>query len=137
MPAGTPCPITGVLGQSVDTIILKALLCPAALATLDPQAQYQFCRDPSCDTVYFSDAQRFVRQDVEVPVLAKEPGGDVPVCYYFGWIRERIQAVGRPALEEIRAHVAAGRCGCEANNPKGACCMGDIGRVLAQTRRRV
>jgi hypothetical protein len=131
MLAGSPCPITGVIGQPVDTITLKALLVPTALAKLDPQAQYEFCPDPTCDTVYFSEAQTFERHDVEVPVLAKDLDVSVPVCYCFGWTRERIQAVGDPAFDEIRAHVVAGRCGCEVKNPKGACCMGDVVRVLS------
>lgn len=136
MPAGTPCPITGVIGQPVETITLKALLCPPALATLDPQARYEFCPDPTCETVYFSGVQTFDRQDVAVPVLAKDPSADVPVCYCFGWTRERLQTVGRAALEEIRTHVVAGRCGCEVNNPKGTCCLGDVSRVLSASPRQ-
>lgn len=124
------CPITGVIGRPVDTITLKALLRPAALATLDPGAQHYYCPDPICDTVYFAGRRTFARADLDVPVLAKERSGNVPVCYCFGWTRDRVHSEGAGAVAEIRAHIAAGRCGCEVNNPKGACCLGDVERIV-------
>lgn len=126
------CPVTGARGLPVDTITLKALLRPGALATLDPHARHSFCPDPACDTVYFAGERTFDRADVEVPVLAKDPGGEVPVCYCFGWTRDGLRAAGAAAGAEIRRHVAAGRCGCEVNNPKGACCLGDVERLLRE-----
>jgi hypothetical protein len=130
MSAPARCPVTGVIGRPVDTITLKALLRPPGLATLDPLAQHYYCPDPGCDTVYFGAGRTFVRTDVDVPVLAKEPAGDVPVCYCFGWTRDRLRAAGSVAAQEIRGHIAAGRCGCEVNNPQGACCLGDVERVI-------
>ena len=130
MSSTATCPVTGVLGRPVDTLTLRSLLRPSALAQLDPQASYSYCPDPSCETVYFGAGQTFQRTDLKVPVLAKDTSGDVPVCYCFGWTRDRLTIVGRPAAEEIRAHVAAGRCGCEVNNPKGSCCLGDVENVI-------
>ncbi len=114
----------------MGTITLKALLRPGALARLDPHVPYRFCPDPACETVYYGNALEFRRADVEVPVFAKESGGDAPVCYCFGWTRDRLRQVGPPARAEIRRHVRADRCGCEVNNPKGSCCLGDVQRVL-------
>ena len=120
------CPVTGAAGRSVDTITLKALLRPAALAKLNPHARYFYCPDASCDTVYFAGTQTYERSDLEVPVYAKDADEDVPVCYCFGWTRSRLRSESSTGPAEIRAHVAAGRCGCEVNNPKGSCCLGDV-----------
>ena len=132
------CPVSGAVGRSVPLITLKALLRPHALATIDSAAQYRYCPSPDCDTVYFAEGQTFGRADVEVPTYAKDPGGDVPVCYCFGWTRDRLRAdlAGRGvAPDEIRAHIRAGRCGCDVNNPKGSCCLGDVELFLAGERR--
>jgi len=120
------CPSNGRAGRKVGTITLKALLLPPALATFEPAAEYRYCPDPACDTVYYGGGHEYRRADVEVPVYAKEAGDDVPVCYCFGWTRRRLREAGPVAAEQIRGHVQAGRCGCEVNNPKGRCCLGDV-----------
>lgn len=131
-PAPPACPDNGQVGRSVPTITLKALLRPDALAQLDPSAAYRFCGDPACKTVYYTASnQTFGRDDLKVPVFAKDAGADVPVCYCFGWTRGRLRSAGEEATERIRGHVQEGRCGCEVTNPKGACCLGDVARVLA------
>lgn len=72
-----------------------------------------------------------------MPVYQKDSGADVPVCYCFGWTRATIAdaaALGEAdeVAPSIRAHIKAGRCGCEVNNPQGACCLGNvIGEVQA------
>lgn len=127
------CPTNDALGRPVKVVTLKSLLRPSALATLEPRAQHHYCPDPGCDTVYFADGRTYGRADVEVPVFAKDPNGSVPVCYCFGWTRDRLsgpEANGAPT--EIRGHVRAGRCGCEVNNPKGACCLGDVERLVEE-----
>lgn len=53
----------------------------------------------------------------------------VHVCYCFSWTRERLsQAIvtDQQPTDQIKAHVQAGRCGCEVNNPQGACCFGNV-----------
>lgn len=99
-------------GKSVQVITLKALLTPSALETIDPQSPYAFCSNPSCEVVYFSDRQRFNKDVVKVPVFQKDVVLDVPVCYCFGWTRERLMR----ALQEkeqpnkhISEHVQANR----------------------------
>ena len=73
--------------------------------------------------------------DLKVPVFQKDSGMDVPICYCFDWTRERIlQTVkhgGKP-LEEIKANVQAGHCGCEVNNPQGVCCIGNVAEFIRQ-----
>ncbi|UVI33671.1 putative iron-sulfur cluster-binding metallochaperone [Paenibacillus spongiae] len=125
------CPSCGEKGRNVQLITLKSLLKASALETIEPENTYVFCSSPNCSTVYFSGnhSQTFSESDLKVPVYQKNLGFDVPVCYCFGWTRERlIQAAGtdqKPAAQ-IKVHVQAGRCGCEINNPQGACCLGNV-----------
>ena len=59
------------------------------------------------------------------------------MCYCFGYteksIWEEIRRTGRStAPQTIAAHVKAGRCGCEVNNPGGSCCLGEVNRVVKE-----
>lgn len=132
-PENSLCPVCQQKGKSVQIITLKALLKPSALETIDPKPSYAFCTNPACDVVYFADEQTFGKDAVKVPVFQKDMALDVPVCYCFGWTRERLtQAVldnERP-IEHISEQVQANRCGCEVNNPQGACCMGNVAAYI-------
>jgi len=44
---------------------------------------------------------------------------------------QAVRQGGNP-LQEIRNHVQEGRCGCEVNNPQGACCMGNVTEFIRQ-----
>ncbi len=132
------CPQCGQEGKPIGLVTLKSLLRPEALERLNPQTAYAFCAAPQCDVVYFAaDGAPFRTADVKVPVYQKDPGEDVPVCYCFGWTRRRIrdelaQTGKSTASATIAAHVKAGRCGCEVNNPQGACCLGNVQAVVRQ-----
>ncbi|RAP29948.1 (2Fe-2S)-binding protein [Brevibacillus laterosporus] len=123
------CPVCHQKGKSVQLITLKALLKPTALETIHPKLSYAFCSNPSCEVVYFSDLQTFGKNMLNVSVFQKDDALDVSVCYCFGWTRERlIQAVqeNQHPIDHIREQVQANRCGCEVNNPQGACCLGNV-----------
>ena len=123
------CPICRQKGKRVQLITLKALIRPSALETIDPEKSYAFCINPSCDVVYFSDVQTFETNKIKVPVFQIDDALDVPVCYCFGWTRERLkQAVqeNRQPVDKIREQIRANRCGCEVNNPQGSCCLGNV-----------
>jgi hypothetical protein len=127
----TECPSCGEKGKNVQHLTLKSLLKASALETIEPENSYVFCSNPACSFVYFSGnhSQTFVKNDLKVQVYQKNQSADVPVCYCFDWTRERLlQTIGtdqKPA-DQIKAHVQAGRCGCEVNNPQGACCLGNV-----------
>lgn len=119
---------------------LKALLTPAALATLAPSEEHRFCPVRDCDVVYFNSTRQYHRADVKVPVFQKELEGPTPVCYCFGHTRadlvqaqieRRAEAISRSIQEHIRAR----RCGCEVNNPQGSCCLGNVNRALGEAER--
>jgi hypothetical protein len=134
------CPTSGTKGKRVGLITLKSLLTPDALASLDAEANYSFCPDAACDTVYFSSIAGYGRQQVKVPVFQKDAGECVPACYCFDWTRAALaEAVadgeGEGVPASIAQHVKDGRCGCEVNNPQGSCCLGNVRKVLAGLNR--
>jgi hypothetical protein len=110
---------------------VKALLTESALRRFEPGA-YRFCPDAECAVVYFDDAGNvFRKDDLRVPVWQKEPAGNRTICYCFGetesGIRAEIRHAGMShAVQRVREHISAGRCGCEVRNPRGVCCLGDV-----------
>ncbi len=133
------CPQSGQKGKPVQLITLKSLLIPHALEQLSVGNHFAFCPDPVCPIVYFSEeGQSFDVTDLKAPVFQKETHESVPVCYCFGWSRQRIQEelqgsqTGERILNEITAHIRAKRCGCEVNNPQGSCCLGNVRQVISK-----
>lgn len=127
----TSCPVSATRGKGVPLITLKALLTPPALARLEPEDAFRFCPDPTCDVVYFSPTQTYRTGDLKAPVFQKDQAPEVPVCYCFGHHRAdltqaAVSGTARALETSIRAHVQAGRCGCEVNNPQGICCLGNV-----------
>ncbi|MFC3746124.1 (2Fe-2S)-binding protein [Paenibacillus sp. GCM10012306] len=125
------CPVCQQKGKSVQLITLKAMLQPTALETIHPELSYVFCSNPSCEVVYFNDIQTYNKDKLKVSVFQKDDDLDVPVCYCFGWTRKQIiQAIQEnqqpKPTDHIREQVQAKRCGCEINNPQGACCLGNV-----------
>lgn len=129
------CPHDRSQGKPIKVLTLKSLLAPQALERLNPQAVYQFCSSANCPVVYFSAAgDVFTTGDLKVPVFQKDPGQEVPICYCFGWTRQRIQAIDESfsIVDSITKHIQAGRCGCEVNNPQGRCCLKNISNYIAE-----
>lgn len=133
------CPECGVAGRSVETLTLKALLCPDALARLEVGIPYFLCATATCSVVYFirEGASIYHKSDVEVRVGFKESDDPIPLCYCFGHtrasVREEIERTGNSsASASITAHIKAGRCGCDVNNPSGACCLGEVNKAVKE-----
>jgi hypothetical protein len=128
-PTQSQCPVCHQKGKRVQMITLKALLQPIALETIHPESPYAFCLNPVCEVVYFSDVQTFGKDMLKVSVFQKDDKFNVPVCYCFGWTRERlVEAVheNQHPADHIREQVQANRCGCEVNNPQGTCCLSNV-----------
>ena len=129
------CSACRTKGQTVDLLTVKALLTESALRRLRP-GPHRFCPDAACDVTYFDETGNvFTKTDVRVPVWQKEPTGARIVCYCFGEneadIRKEMAQTGASgALRRLREHIAAGRCACEARNPRGVCCLGDVMRAV-------
>ena len=133
------CPKNETKGKKVKSITLKSLLKPSALENLNPDTTYYLCEASDCSVVYFNEkGQTFSTEQIKVPVFQKDKRLNVPVCYCFGWSRDRIQQeiiqTGKSSAEaNIRGHIQAGRCGCEVNNPQGSCCLGNVRAIVQYT----
>lgn len=120
----------------------KSLLQPIALEQLDPQPPYFFCAHAECSIVYFSEAgQEFTTADVKVSVFQKDQKDTVPVCYCFGWSRQRIneeiqQRGESSAIVAIMDDIKTKRCGCEVNNPQRFCCLENVRFVVKELFKR-
>jgi CopZ-like zinc binding protein len=133
------CPVSGTRSRQVDQLTVKSLVRHLQFGI--PPTQYYFCTAPGCDAVYFPlnpEAPAFSRDDLLVPVGAKESDEEATVCYCFGisrrHIREEVEATGRcAAAEKIKAEVQAGRCACEVKNPSGRCCLGNVLQAIKET----
>ena len=143
-PAKAECPISKTLSRKIQRRTLEHLLKPEKIDSIQ-NVQYYYCREPTCNVVYFSNenAPFFSIDEVAVKVFAKDRGDNVPVCYCFDWTRARIKQQiketrkGLPpgrstaALEIARA-IKAGQCACDLKNPKGECCLGDVNSFVKE-----
>ncbi len=121
---------------------MKALLTEEALRRV-VTSPHRFCPEPTCEVVYFDEVgHTFVKTDVRVPVWQKEPFGERMICYCFDEnerdIRREVETTGgSEAVARVRAHIEAGRCACELRNPRGVCCLGDIGAAVTRVKASV
>lgn len=77
----------------------------------------------------------FTVNDVRDLVSEKTSGEERPLCYCFGFteghVREEIAGAGSSAVpQQISQFIKAGLCACEARNPSGACCLGQINQTV-------
>lgn len=129
------CLECGETGRPVPTITLKQMVQPHLLEAVSKPG-FRFCRSPDCDVVYFHpDGEQLRKGDLRVRVGVKETEDPVPLCYCFGFTKamavEEIQATGGCTIPaRIAAEVKAGNCACEARNPQGSCCLGQVAAVI-------
>ncbi|MGB3101808.1 MAG: (2Fe-2S)-binding protein [Psychrobacillus psychrotolerans] len=126
------CPFCNVKGKKVKIITLKSMLKPTILDTLSAGLTHYFCSSKDCNVVYFdTDKKTYSTSDIKVSVHQKDNSSTVPVCYCFGWTKEKIEEnikqefTPKPS-EHIRENIKENRCGCEVNNPQGSCCLGNV-----------
>jgi hypothetical protein len=132
---GFVCPVSGAVARAVELLTVKAALTEAALTRITT-VRHGFCPDPTCNIVYFSvNGDTYTKSDIRVPVWQKESVGTRTLCCCFGEdelrICHEVEMTGHSrAVERVRAHIEAGRCACEVRNPRGACCLGDVGAAV-------
>jgi Zinc binding domain len=132
------CPVSGTPSKRVDLITVKSLV--RHLKFVMPATQYYFCTVPGCEVVYFPsnpEAPIFSRDDLLVPVGAKDSGEEATICYCFGitrgQIHREVEETGRClAGGKIKAAIQSGRCACEVKNPSGKCCLGEVTRAVLE-----
>ncbi|MCI1859701.1 MAG: (2Fe-2S)-binding protein [Sporolactobacillus sp.] len=126
------CPSCKKRSKKIGLITLKSLLNSSALDTLNAEVNHYFCATKDCNVVYFDiNEGTYSVQDIKVKVYQKDDTLAVPICYCFGWIRQRIKDSLRKGLptptEYIRKNIKANRC---VNNPQGSCCLGNVARYI-------
>ena len=132
------CAVCGQTGKAVQRITLEHLLLKNRASQL-LNVDYFFCPTPTCDVVYFSNLshQYFHKKDVRVRVGIKETSDPIPICYCFGFTREKIfdeiRATGKStAAAYITNKVKSGECACEIKNPSGRCCLGEVNKAIKE-----
>jgi hypothetical protein len=139
-PAQAVCPVSGTPSRKMQRRTLEHLLKPEKLGSLR-EVQYYYCKEPTCNVVYFSNEKvpLLTTEDLAVKVFVKDQGDDVPVCYCFNWTRGRIkqqikETGNSTAALEIAREIKAGNCACDVKNPKGECCLGDVNAIVKAAR---
>ncbi len=131
------CPGCGAETKGVLDKTLSHLLTDAAKASLSCLDGFHYCKTPSCEIVYFRVDETLTQDDLTVTVGLKEGASPATVCYCFDWTKEKIaEEIARTgkttALEDIKAKMENPGCSCETLNPSGACCLGDVGKVIKE-----
>ncbi|MBI5649773.1 MAG: copper chaperone Copz family protein [Chloroflexi bacterium] len=131
----TMCAVCGEKGKPVQGQTVKSLL--AITLRQVRNAEYLFCRTPTCRVVYFSTdgAQTFTAVQVRERVYQKEPdAADVFVCYCFRHTLGEIRAASPEAraaiLDDINTGIQTDQCACDLRNPQGSCCLGNVRALL-------
>ena len=139
-PPSADCLQSGTSSRKIQHRTLEHLVKPEQAEEI-VDTQYYYCADTDCSVVYFAGegARSFTTADLIVKVLAKDPGGDVNVCYCYDWTRDRIKnelaETGQSsALREIAEKVRASLCECDIKNPKGTCCLGDVNKAVREAK---
>lgn len=137
------CPSCGGKGRSVKPVTIASLVTEPARTRAGRTDGLRFCAEPSCDVVYYHPeiGQRICRRDVIVRVGQKESAPPRPVCYCFDHTVEEIEAEVRETGTSRIPDSIAERCRqgldrCEETNPQGACCLGNVRRVVKDAQIR-
>ncbi len=98
---------------------------------------YSFCAARDCPVVYFEDAgsHQFTVHDLRIRVGLKVKDDPIPLCYCFGFeegdIRDEIARTGSTTIpERVSRLIREGLCACDARNPAGVCCLGEVNKAV-------
>ena len=102
---------------------------------------YSFCSARDCSIVYFEGKGRepFTVDDLRIRVGVKVKDDPVPLCYCFGFdeihIRDEIERTGNTRIpNKVSELVREGLCACEARNPAGMCCLGEVNKATKRLK---
>ncbi len=138
------CPTCGKKGKKVGIETVKSMLA-VTLHEIQPESNYLFCRAEDCALVYFADdgEQTFTEDELREKVYQKHPDDDdVFVCYCFrhtpGSIRaELLDTRQSTVVETVTAGTKVHQCACEARNPQGSCCLGNVRAAIKHVMQEV
>ncbi len=133
------CPRCGQKGRSVSATTLESLLQSAPRLRLRSLEGFQFCATPKCDAAYFHPATGEIISctEVRVPIFQKCTEPERLVCYCFqhtvAEIQREVRATGTSRIAtDIKAKCAQGEDDCAHTNPQGACCLGNVQRMIRE-----
>ena len=102
---------------------------------------YSFCASRRCPVVYFEErgSHRFTANDMRVRVGVKESLDPIPLCYCFGFdekhISDEIERTGNTSIpDKVSGLIREGLCACEARNPAGVCCLGEVNKAAKRLK---
>lgn len=128
------CRACGKQGAPVSRKTVLLMLTPELLEQA-LTGIYRFCATRECPTVYFEEhgARVFNIDDLRVIVGVKANSDPIPLCYCFGFdeshLRKEISLTGSTTIpDRISGLIREGLCACEARNPSGVCCLGEVNR---------
>lgn len=133
--AANVCPANGQKGKLVQNQTVKALLKISLRAVRE--TEHYFCDDKDCQVVYYTadGGQTFTVPQVREAVYQKEPNNpDVLVCYCFqhtlGTLQTSTSQQRQALIEDIKKGITVRQCACDLRNPQGACCLGNISKLV-------
>jgi len=141
-PSQTQAPTCPVINAPTKPVGLMTVRQHALLPQVLPETVFGFCDSPGCDVVYVGADGTLIRTDqLRTRVGVKETDDPIPVCYCFSFtarqIAEDVMANDHSTIRSyIEEQVRAGHCRCDATNPAGRCCLGNVSRVISQAIAR-
>ena len=131
MGCSTCCDQSKPVSRKTVALMLKPQLLEEAL-----NGTYRFCAARECPIVYLEEqgTRVFTVDDLRIVVGVKESMDPIPLCYCFGFeeshLREEIWQTGRTSIpERISQLIYDGLCACDARNPSGGCCLGEVSKA--------
>lgn len=119
-------------GRAVSRKTVMLMLKPDLLGQ-PITGKFSFCSARDCPVVYFEDEGKrwFTVDDLRTRVGLKAKEDPIPLCYCFGFdeshLREEISHTGETTIpEKISSLIREEFCACDARNPSGMCCLGEV-----------
>lgn len=133
------CPRCRIAGRSVTRQTIVHHVLAEQIVRVGDEA-YRYCPQPDCEVVYYGENTTFTVTDLRDLVSEKTSGDERPLCYCFGFTeghaREEIARTGSSTIpQRIGRLIKAGLCACEARNPSGACCLGQVNQTVKRLSR--
>ena len=90
--------------------------------------EYFICKNPNCETVYFSTSSLFTCKELNKEIgLKKSSSSDALICYCFNHKKSDVNST---TITDIESKMKNFGCKCEIRNPYAGCCMSGIKKFL-------
>ncbi len=131
------CPHCKEAGLKISEVTLKAQLKKEHYSELKNEANnFNFCKNPACDTVYYSNdgSESYNQSQVKSKITVKNDDPKTPLCYCKKLLKRDVIKMIEDGEEnistKIKTKISEGKTFCEKANPKGSCCTSEIKSFL-------